>query len=41
MRYRSSLIARIRAKRVSDAMMKMVKIDIGALEAAFTGSVAG
>jgi predicted 3-demethylubiquinone-9 3-methyltransferase (glyoxalase superfamily) len=29
---------RTRAKRASDAMMKMVKIDIAALEAAFAGT---
>jgi len=29
---------RAKAKRASDAMMKMVKIDIAALDAAFTGS---
>jgi predicted 3-demethylubiquinone-9 3-methyltransferase (glyoxalase superfamily) len=28
---------RARAKRASDAMMKMVKIDIAALQAAFAG----
>jgi predicted 3-demethylubiquinone-9 3-methyltransferase (glyoxalase superfamily) len=29
---------RAKAKRASDAMLKMVKIDIAALQAAFTGS---
>jgi predicted 3-demethylubiquinone-9 3-methyltransferase (glyoxalase superfamily) len=29
---------RVKAKRASDAMMKMVKIDIGALQAAFAGT---
>jgi len=29
---------RTRAKRASDAMMKMAKIDIAALEAAFAGT---
>ena len=29
---------RARAKRASDAMMKMVKIDIAALQAAFAGT---
>jgi hypothetical protein len=29
---------RVKAKRASDAMMKMVKIDIAALQAAFAGT---
>ena len=32
---------RVRAKRVTDAMLKMVKFDIAALEAAYAGDVAG
>jgi predicted 3-demethylubiquinone-9 3-methyltransferase (glyoxalase superfamily) len=29
---------RVKAKRTADAMMKMVKLDIAALQAAFTGT---
>jgi predicted 3-demethylubiquinone-9 3-methyltransferase (glyoxalase superfamily) len=31
---------RVKAKRASDAMMKMVKIDIAVLQAAFAGTTA-